>query len=308
MLKKNRQKQQQPEATRTTNRVGKGSNYRGGIWLSENEDKAKTELYFLYCSAFWLLIIAFVVVTKVYESFYDIEYFLLGLLVSTPYLLYPVFSGDSNRKGSSWWHRWRNSYWLKANVWLGIFGFIGNYFWTHYFFKVLGAAYSFPVKFTLNQVPFFLYLVTHAYFCFYHTLTNVLLRRVWSSQLYQHASHNVFLQVSFNTCLVFSLGYATALMEAITISSVPYYHYSDPYSFYLYGSAFYGIYFYVSFPMFLRLDEHIVDGKAKWTLSRTITDSLAACMAVTCLLDFWRLLIGSVGVSSPSSSLPLIAD
>jgi cycloeucalenol cycloisomerase len=27
---------------------------------------------------------------------------------------------------------------------MAIFGFIGNYFWTHYFFNLLGAAYTLP--------------------------------------------------------------------------------------------------------------------------------------------------------------------
>lgn len=29
-------------------------------------------------------------------------------------------------------------------MWVAIFGFIGNYFWTHYFFNLLGAAYTLP--------------------------------------------------------------------------------------------------------------------------------------------------------------------
>jgi hypothetical protein len=33
---------------------------------------------------------------------------------------------------------------VQANVWMAIFGFIGNYFWTHYFFNLLGAAYTLP--------------------------------------------------------------------------------------------------------------------------------------------------------------------
>lgn len=32
----------------------------------------------------------------------------------------------------------------QMNVWMAIFGFIGNYFWTHYFFNLLGAAYTLP--------------------------------------------------------------------------------------------------------------------------------------------------------------------
>ena len=30
----------------------------------------------------------------------------------------------------------------QANVWIAVFGYVGNYFWTHYFFKVLGASYT----------------------------------------------------------------------------------------------------------------------------------------------------------------------
>ena len=33
---------------------------------------------------------------------------------------------------------------LQANLWIVIFSYVGNYFWTHYFFKVLGASYTFP--------------------------------------------------------------------------------------------------------------------------------------------------------------------
>lgn len=40
---------------------------------------------------------------------------------------------------------------LQANIWIAIFSYIGNYFWTHYFFNLLGAAYTFP-SYKLNQV------------------------------------------------------------------------------------------------------------------------------------------------------------
>ena len=56
------------------------------------------------------------------------------------------------------------------------------------------------------------------------------------------------------------------------------------------GSLFYGIYFLVSFPVFFRLDE----GHAPWSLAQTAGSSLAACMLVTLLLDFWRLGFGNM--------------
>ena len=90
-----------------------------------------------------------------------------------------------------------------------------------------------------------------------------------------------------NVAVVFAMGSFTAFMETFTISSVPYYTHADKWHMYTVGSVFYGIYFYVSFPMFLRLDE----AQKKWTVSESVIDSLAASMLVTIGLDLWRLAI-----------------
>lgn len=112
------------------------------------------------------------------------------------------------------------SFQTKANAWILILTFIGNYFWTHYFYTVLGSGYTFPIKTELNRVPFPMYMYTHAYFCFYHTLTNLGLRRYFSSYFYQKSASKP-LNRFLTTCLVvFVMGYITALMEAVTISSV----------------------------------------------------------------------------------------
>ena len=55
---------------------------------------------------------------------------------------------------------------------------IGNYFWTHYFYKILGCKYSFPAH-RLNDVPFALTLITHSYFHLYFELGNIVQRKVW---------------------------------------------------------------------------------------------------------------------------------
>ena len=74
-------------------------------------------------------------------------------------------------------------------------------------------------RFVLLQVPITLYFMTHAYFCFYHALSNVLLRRC------QHATARWprLLQHLAAAMLVFSLAYATAYMETLTIAHFPYY-------------------------------------------------------------------------------------
>jgi len=266
-------------------------------WLSSNEEKRLSELLFLRWSAVWICFLAFLVATKLYMSFGDVEYFLLGLSLSLPYFFLPWWF-IRNKKGSIF-----QSYWFKANVWISIFSYVGNYFWTHYFYKVLGATYTFPVKFQLNEVPVFLYFVTHGYFMFYHTLTTILLRRFWKSS-FMIATNKAsrLLWISQSGFFVFLLSYTTAFMEAFTVATVPYYVIQDRSKMYLIGSAFYGIYFYISFPMFFRMDEH---GKL-WTLSKTIFDALAAAMLVTIFLDIWRLCIGGVIELSiyQSSSLP----
>ena len=49
--------------------------------------------------------------------------------------------------------------------------------------RLLGARYTFP-SWRLNDVPIPMFLATHAYFCFYHTLTNMALRRLRRSRAY----------------------------------------------------------------------------------------------------------------------------
>jgi cycloeucalenol cycloisomerase len=70
-------------------------------------------------------------------------------------------------------------------------------------------------------------------------------------------------------------------------SNVPYYTYPNAYRMLTIGSVFYGIYFYVSFPMFFRVGE-----TKNWTWTHALIDSLAACMIVTIFLDLWRLVLG----------------
>ena len=74
-------------------------------------------------------------------------YMAVGLAAALPCIALPMLLHGSKEKGKPW----HQQYWVKANVWIAIFSFIGNYFWTHYFYELLGAAYTFP-SWQLNQV------------------------------------------------------------------------------------------------------------------------------------------------------------
>ena len=68
-------------------------------------------------------------------------------------------------------------YSLKVQVWIAIFGFIGNYWYTHYFYNVLKAEYT-MLAHDINGVPLAMFFGTHFYFCSYHVSANLVQRRI----------------------------------------------------------------------------------------------------------------------------------
>lgn len=297
-------------------------NYKPGSWsylLSENPEKRKGEVFFWQWNVCWLIFFGSIVVSGIYESFDRWSYLYVGLFVSLPPVLLPLFfpriSGEQNTK-------WYDRYTTKANIWIVTFSFIGNYFWTHYFYKVLGCSYLMDTH-NFNDVPIACYLITVAYFHLYHEASSVLLRKLWRA-LAKKSPTMQFVLFS----IVLAMGcYVTAVMEVATIASFPYYTYPDTKAMFIVGSGFYGIYFIGSFPSFLRVDEYIgkaqfaalekkTDAKSgmvnaqvitdvhctalsnadgyRFTIADTFKDVFAHGMYTTILLDFWRISIGQV--------------
>ncbi|KAL5998153.1 Bifunctional protein GlmU [Asimina triloba] len=69
-----------------------GSDSGGGsLWLAQNPSKRWGELFFLLYTPFWLtLCLGIVVPYKLYESFTELEYLLLGLVSAVPSFLIPL--------------------------------------------------------------------------------------------------------------------------------------------------------------------------------------------------------------------------
>mmetsp|Transcript_4103 Transcript_4103/g.6355 ORF Transcript_4103/g.6355 Transcript_4103/m.6355 type:complete len:302 (-) Transcript_4103:81-986(-) len=251
-----------------------------GNWLctSDNRAKGQFENYAICYSVVWISVFAVVVAGQYYEQFDETHYMVLCVSLALPFLLQPLlypFPAEANLPLCS-------RYSFKANVWIAIFSFIGNYWYTHYFYSVLKAKYSFS-SWRLNDVPIPLYFATHFYFVFYHTMSNLILRKIES----RYASN--FFRTLFFWSTVLAFSYFTAFMETLTISSFPDYSFEDRYMAYTVGSAFYGIYFIVSYPVFYRLDEKCGKDVAPHTLYQTCMDAFGASMIVLCLLDFCRL-------------------
>ena len=214
-----------------------------------------------------LLFLAFLL-----QGISDFGYNTIGLIVFVPCIVLPmIFVPTGERKVV--WHR---RYTFKANVWIAIFSFIGNYFWTHYFFALLGAKYTFPIstRSEFNKVPIVCYLLTQAYFHTYHVITNMLLRIIRR----RIETLSTILRTAVYGIAIIVISIFWAYLETKTIESFPYYSFADRDRMYQIGLTFYAIYFIVSFPMFIRLDER--DSKDTWDWARSAIDSLAACMIV----------------------------
>eukprot|EP00980_Cylindrotheca_fusiformis_P029355 scaffold23390_cov137-Cylindrotheca_fusiformis.AAC.4 len=80
-------------------------------------------------------------------------------------------------------------------------------------------------------------------------------------------------------------------METLSISAYPDYSFEDRTMAYTVGSAFYGIYFIVSYPAFFRFDDSIdlQKGNKKVSLYDTFVSSCGHGMMIMTLLDFVRL-------------------
>lgn len=119
-----------------------------------------------------------------------------------------------------------------------------------------------------------------------HFFSNALLRKVETRYKSGPARTLLFITV------VLFFSYFTAFMETLTISAFPYYSFEDRDMAYTVGSAFYGIYFIVSFPAFYYF-ETAIDDKNNKSKSTTLWDVfISSCgygMVILCLLDFVRL-------------------
>uniref|UniRef100_A0A803MN62 Cycloeucalenol cycloisomerase n=1 Tax=Chenopodium quinoa TaxID=63459 RepID=A0A803MN62_CHEQI len=136
-------------------------------------------------------------------------------------------------------------------------------------------------------VPHTTFLLTHVCFLFYHVASNMTLRRL------RHALADVPEKIRWimEGAWILALSYFIAYLETIAIANFPYYEFVDRDAMYKVGCLFYAIYFIVSFPMFLRIDEKPGD---KWDLARVAVDALGAAMLVTIILDLWRIFLGPI--------------
>lgn len=263
----------------------------GGFQIfSTNPDKAWTEKFYLFYSCIWPILFVGWAMSGYHLFVGDVGNNLVICLMGSPNIIIPYLycPKDINKKSIF------EYYWVKFNIWIGIFAFAASYFYSDYFFDILGMIYNFPhLKWNLNailvgttgqKVPIMMYTCCWFYFITYHILGNIIIR-VMMGLLSSFVSSDILKK----SIAVIIAAWLCAFGELYgTTMDVLYeqFHYKSMDWALKWGAWYYSLYFIVSFPMIFPMDEYKINCK-KWTIEYTILNAFATSMIVFYLLDIF---------------------
>lgn len=138
-------------------------------YLSSNPAKAAVERVFLGYTAVWGAVLGVVMLGGFAVHWRDWQLMLLGVSIFSG-LVFAVLRFASPEELEKPWYRRTG---IAILTHLTLYSFLMNYFGTRYFYELLGAHYGFQTSWNVNDVPFFLYLVTVAYFATYYALMTI---------------------------------------------------------------------------------------------------------------------------------------
>jgi cycloeucalenol cycloisomerase len=105
------------------------------------EPKRRTEALWLRWAVCWVLCFGCIVGGGLYTRFGQWNYLGVCSGLAAPLLLQPFVWPAATGEAAVPWHQ---RHCVKANVWIAIFSFIGNWWYTHYFYTVrVGASQRF---------------------------------------------------------------------------------------------------------------------------------------------------------------------
>lgn len=219
--------------------------------FSENPGKRAAERWYLIYTPVWggagaLVMVSGLGVSWSRQPWGDVAFFLFGLLV----WMGVVVGGYVFRAAEDAGRPWHRLYHTKFQIWMFVFAFLGNYF-TEYFYEVLHMQYGFETRWNVNDVPFFLYMMTVAYFSTYGTLIN-LFRRFTLSRLPASAPGWLRASTFLPACFVVA-GLETALNANPWMASL--FCYDDMPFMLWFGTLMYGLWFVVTAPLWFPIDE-----------------------------------------------------
>ena len=173
-----------------------------GRYLPDPQRQPSKLAFELFVSAYtpvWMFLFGIIVVFQLYEDFDAWSYLKVCGGLSLPFLLQPIVlpsagfhSPDANRP-------LLERYSFKANVWIAVYSFIGNYWYTHCKYKEVkynnSTVYTavYPVEQCIHFLYLHIYLLAHTYsFLFSMTHTKIHHPSVICTQTFiQYSRHNI---------------------------------------------------------------------------------------------------------------------
>jgi hypothetical protein len=248
-------------------------------WLSRNPAKRATERFHLLYAPVWGGVTGSVMVTGMAERWGDVGHLTLGVLVFLGSALGPFVFAAPEDRGRPITER----YAFKIFVWICIFGFLGGYYWTYFFFDVLHAHYGFQTRINLNNQPLALYFLTVTYFSTYAVLINIGWRvaRDWVRPRWPVLFWPSALFACFAVAGLESAFNANPWMTGL-------YCFDDVPFALSFGTLAYGLYFIPCMYFWVNLGERDDDPTA---MRDVVVGALAATMLVLCILEPLKWLV-----------------
>jgi cycloeucalenol cycloisomerase len=272
----------------------------GRKWLSDNDDRAWAEKFYLWYIPVLFLISGITSRTglSLMSNWANLA---AGLLVWLPYcVILPLILRRNHPL--PFWKQW----WFKFQLYLAVLIFFLTYFGTEYFFDTLGMRYNYPniswyfdsallgadqgtALAEYKRVPIGMYPISVGFFTVYHAGAIVMIRRIF--RIGQSLSPTT-------GRIAFALGVvATALfwawLETMLFVSQPkgsFAWYEDLDRQLTLGTAFYAMDFMFTFSNVYWLDERA--SHRAWSLYRVGIEATAMCLLVLLAGDLWSLVFG----------------
>jgi len=253
-------------------------------WLAPNPAKARTEALALVYSPLWMAVVAAVMFSGAFKRWGDWEHLVLGVALMLPPFVAPAVAPHASERALPVWRR----HGFRWATLLLLFSVIQNYFGAKLFFERFGMEYHFRTSWQANGTPIFLYGMTVAYFATYYAVMQV----GWRAFATHWPKAPLVARLLVRAALAYAMAFGeTAAMAHPTLAG--YFSYRDPRFVMLWGSFAYGTIFFVTLPLFTRLDEEgaQVDAARAHPLGAVVWDLLALNLLCLVTHEFWSALL-----------------
>lgn len=214
-----------------------------------NVAKRRLERLFLAFTPLWTGAVGIVLLTGAFRRWGDVGLMLLGLGMALPLWALPFVLEREQPLAAR--------YTVKATLFLALLSFIQNYFGAPLFFRFFGMEYRFNATFSGNGSPWFLSLMTVAYFSTYFGIMQALLRRA-DAWLATSTVRTPLARKLLRAAACMALGYSMAFLETLFMANEMlrgYFAYADKGRMLKAGSLCYGTLLALALPLYASIDE-----------------------------------------------------